>query len=71
MWIWDASSALDLAFYVMLMASTTQAGTPPVWVEVATPTIEQYDASAHIPALGECLIFDVQAEDWAGNRSLR
>jgi len=66
-WLWDPSISLDVAFYIVMMATSPQ---PVVWQEVhTTPGLFYEENSA--PVVGECIYYDIQAEDWASNRSVR
>jgi len=72
MWTWCASTAADLAFYVILMTShNTFTGQEPAWLQIATTSALTFDHSGHIPPVGVVLIFDVEAVDFSGNRSTR
>jgi len=68
---WCASTALDFAIFHVFLTTALAPGLPPVWQEIAQTVPAVYDNSGDIPALGEVLIYDVQAADFAGNMSQR
>jgi len=68
---WCASTALDFAIFHVFLTTAMAPGLPPVWIEIAQTAETSYDHSGDIPFLGEVLIYDVEAEDFAGNLSQR
>jgi len=67
MWAWDASVSTDVSHYVVKVALTMMLG----WVDVGETVDLHMEYDPPTPAVGEVTFLNVDAVDFAGNRSER
>ncbi len=64
-WSWDPSVSTDVALYIVQIALS---GT--LWVDVAATSDTWIEYEVPIPTVGSVVYVNVEAEDFAGNRSV-
>jgi len=66
-WSWDASISTDVSHYILQVAFTAAL----LWTDVGMTPGLSIDYDPPTPEIGEVVFVNVEAEDFAGNRSSR